>query len=61
MWIFQLFIAAIIAGPSICSGWGLSKNPHPWMHAYSRPERLTPCSTTGRLPSNSRLPRTCKS
>ena len=42
----QLRIAAIIAALSIVFGCGLSKKPQPWMHAYSRPERLTPRSCT---------------
>jgi len=40
-------MAAIIAGVSIASGCGLSKNPHPWMHAYSSPEQLMPRNRTG--------------
>ena len=60
----QLFMAAIIDGSSIRSGCGLSKNPHPWMQAYSSPERLMPrswttCPRPG--PSTRTLPRTRRS
>ena len=38
---------------------GPSKTPQPWTHAYSLPERFTPCRWTTRpLESSSRLPET---
>src|SRR3954447_17544986 len=53
---FHALIAAIDA-----SVVGPSKIPHPSTHAYSVPDRFTPCNCTGVSDaSSSRLPKTCK-
>ena len=52
-----LFAPQLLMGASEAASVGPWKIPHPWMHAYSAPERATPWRTTG-VPtlSTSRFP-----
>src|SRR5947208_16915616 len=51
---FHVAIAEMLAWSD-----GPSKMPHPWAHAYSVPERFTPCNRIGApVPSTIRVPDT---